>query len=123
MLALEIEHQRNEPDQVLAGRAERVEHVFPDPPVFDESTGSKQAEVVGEGRLAQGYLLDHRPNVPLAVGYITLQIPYVGWLGTAAILGIEALLIIGNEHGLRIGDELAHTQVVDETIFDVESQS
>jgi hypothetical protein len=62
-------------------------------------------------------------NVPLAVGYLTFQIPYVGWLGTAAILGIEALLIIGNEHGLRIGDELAHTQVVDETIFDVESQT
>ncbi len=62
-------------------------------------------------------------NVPLAVGYIAFQIPYVGWLGTLAVLGIESLLIIGNEHGLRIGDELAHTQVVDETIFDVESQS
>ena len=62
-------------------------------------------------------------NVPLAVGYVTFQIPYVGWLGTVAILGIEALLIIGNEHGLRIGDEWAHTQVVDETIFDVESQT
>jgi len=62
-------------------------------------------------------------NVPFAVGYFTFQIPYVGWLGTIAILGIEALLIIGNEQGLRIGDELAHTQVVDETIFDVESQT
>jgi hypothetical protein len=62
-------------------------------------------------------------NVPLAVGYVAFQIPYVGWLGTVAILGIEALLMIGNERGLRIGDELAHTQVVDETIFDVESQS
>ena len=62
-------------------------------------------------------------NVPLAAGYVIFQIPYVGWLGTVAILGIEALLIIGNTHGLRIGDELAHTQVVDETIFDVESQT
>lgn len=62
-------------------------------------------------------------NVPLAVGYVAFQIPYVGWLGTVAVLGIEALLMIGNERGLRIGDELAHTQVVDETIFDVESQS
>jgi hypothetical protein len=40
-----------------------------------------------------------------------------------AILGMEALLIIGNAQGLRIGDELAHTQVVDESIFDVESQT
>jgi len=47
----------------------------------------------------------------------------VGWLGAAAVLGIESLLIIGNERGLRIGDELAHTQVVDEQIFDVESLS
>ena len=62
-------------------------------------------------------------NVPLAAGYVIFQIPYVGWLGTVAILGIEALLIIGNEQGLRIGDELAHTQVVDEAIFDVESQT
>ena len=62
-------------------------------------------------------------NVPLAVGYITFHIPYVGWLGTVAILGMEALLIIGNAQGLRIGDELAHTQVVDESIFDVESQT
>ncbi len=62
-------------------------------------------------------------NVPLAVGYAALQIPYVGWLGAAAVLGMESLLIIGNEWGLRIGDELAHTQVVDEQIFDVEAQS
>jgi len=62
-------------------------------------------------------------NVPLAVGYAAFQIPFVGWLGAAAVLGIESLLIIGNERGLRIGDELAHTQVVDEQIFDVESLS
>jgi len=61
--------------------------------------------------------------VPLAVGYVTFHIPYVGWLGTVAVLGMEALLIIGNAQGLRIGDELAHTQVVDESIFDVESQT
>jgi hypothetical protein len=61
-------------------------------------------------------------NVPLAAGYLVWQIPYVGWLATLAIVGIEALLIVGNNRGLRIGDELAHTQVVDENIFDVESR-
>lgn len=59
-------------------------------------------------------------NSPLAVGYLLWQIPYIGWLGAAVILVIEALLVIGNERGLRIGDELAHTQVVDEQIFDVD---
>ena len=78
---------------------------------------------VPELRVGAGFKDSIIRNVPLAAGYVTFHIPYVGWLGTIAILGIEALLIIGNEHGLRIGDELAHTQVVDEAIFDVESQT
>jgi len=44
-------------------------------------------------------------------------------VGTAAILGVEALLIIGNAQGLRIGDELAHTQVVDDAICDGEART
>jgi len=62
-------------------------------------------------------------NAPLAIGYLVFQIPYVGWVGATVILGIETLLIIGNRQGLRIGDELAHTQVVDDAIFDVESRT
>jgi len=62
-------------------------------------------------------------NAPLAAGYLVWQIPYIGWLGAAAVVGIEALLIIGNERGLRIGDELAHTQVVEESIFDLDARS
>ena len=62
-------------------------------------------------------------NVPLAIGFVVLQIPYVGWLGAVAVLGLESLLVIGNERGMRIGDELAHTQVIDDTIFDMEAQS
>ena len=57
-------------------------------------------------------------NMPMAVGYLAWQIPYLGWLGTGAIFSLEALLILGNDRGLRIGDELAHTQVVNENIFD-----
>jgi hypothetical protein len=62
-------------------------------------------------------------NIPLAAGYLAWQIPYVGWLATAAVLGVEALLILGNERGLRIGDEMAHTQVIDENIFDVDARA
>jgi hypothetical protein len=62
-------------------------------------------------------------NMPLAIGYLAWQIPYVGWLGTVAVLGVEALLVIGNNRGLRIGDELARTQVVNENIFDVDSRT
>jgi hypothetical protein len=57
-------------------------------------------------------------NLPLAVGYLLFPLPYVGWLLTVAITVVEALLIIGNEQGLRLGDELAHTQVLDAGQFD-----
>ncbi len=52
-------------------------------------------------------------NVPLAMGWIAGVIPYVGWLLVGGVLVLEALLIIGHDRGLRIGDEIAQTQVVD----------
>jgi len=52
-------------------------------------------------------------NIPLAVAQLFFAIPYVGWLASAAIVGFEAILIIGNEQGRRLGDELAGTQVLD----------
>jgi hypothetical protein len=57
-------------------------------------------------------------NLPLAVGYLLFPLPYVGWLLAVAITVFEALLIIGNEQGLRLGDEFAHTQVLDAGQFD-----
>lgn len=77
---------------------------------------------VPELRAGAGFKDSIIRNVPLAAGYLAWQIPYVGWLVTLAIVSIEALLIVGNNRGLRIGDELAHTQVVDENILDVESR-
>ena len=52
-------------------------------------------------------------NSTLAVGFMAGVVPYVGWIFLAAVIGVEALLIIGNNRGLRIGDELAKTQVID----------
>lgn len=52
-------------------------------------------------------------NFPLAIGYLLFFVPYVGWIFTSLILVLEGLLIVGNERGLRIGDELAKTQVLD----------
>lgn len=52
-------------------------------------------------------------NFPLAICYLLFFIPYVRWIFMFLILGIEGLLIVGNERGLRIGDELAKTQVLD----------
>ncbi len=52
-------------------------------------------------------------NLPLALAYLLFPLPYVGWLLAIAITGFETLLIIGNEQGARLGDEIAHTQVLD----------
>ncbi|MBI4715368.1 MAG: RDD family protein [Nitrospirae bacterium] len=52
-------------------------------------------------------------NLTVGIAYLLFFIPYVGKILFAAVLAVEALLVIGNEKGLRIGDELAGTQVVD----------
>ena len=56
-------------------------------------------------------------NFPFAVAQLAFAIPYVGpyvgWLVSAVIVAFEAILIIGNEQGRRLGDELAGTQVLD----------
>ena len=49
-------------------------------------------------------------NFPLLIGYLFLFIPYFGWIVFSLITGFELLLMIGNEKGLRLGDELAKTQ-------------
>lgn len=58
-------------------------------------------------------------NFPLAVGYFLFLIPYLGWLFTVAILAFECLLMVGNGQGMRIGDEMAGTQVLEQEVLDV----
>jgi hypothetical protein len=57
-------------------------------------------------------------NLPLAVGYLLYPLPYIGWVLAFAITGFEALLLLGNDQGLRLGDEMAHTQVLDAGQFE-----
>jgi len=52
-------------------------------------------------------------NLPLAFAYLMVPVPYVGWLLAGVIVVFEALLMIGNEQGVRLGDEVAGTQVLD----------
>ena len=61
-------------------------------------------------------------NLPFAAGYILFgilkAIPLIGWIiSFAVIAGIiifESLVMLGNEDGMRLGDEIAKTQVVEE---------
>ncbi|MGH7259582.1 MAG: hypothetical protein ACREI9_02730 [Nitrospiraceae bacterium] len=52
-------------------------------------------------------------NLPLAFAYLLVPVPYVGWLLAGGIVVFEALLMIGNEQGVRLGDEVAQTQILD----------
>ncbi len=52
-------------------------------------------------------------NFPFGLALLLYQVPYVGWLAALAIIMVEALLVIGNDRGLRLGDEIASTQVLD----------
>lgn len=52
-------------------------------------------------------------NLPLALAYLLFPLPYIGWFLSGGIIGLEMLLLLGNDQGIRLGDELAHTQVVD----------
>ena len=52
-------------------------------------------------------------NVPFGAAQMAFAVPYVGWILSLAILAFEGLLIVGNEQGRRLGDEVARTQVLD----------
>ncbi len=52
-------------------------------------------------------------NLPCGMAQVLFAVPYIGWIGSVAILAFEGLLIIGNEQGRRLGDEVARTQVLD----------
>ena len=52
-------------------------------------------------------------NLPLALAYLLFSLPFIGWALAGAVALFETLLIIGNDRGVRLGDEIAQTQVLD----------
>jgi uncharacterized RDD family membrane protein YckC len=69
--------------------------------------------VLPDRREAAGFRESIIRNLPFAVAQAAFAVPYVGWLVSAAIIAFEAVLILGNEQGRRLGDEVAGTQVLD----------
>lgn len=66
-----------------------------------------------DSRDAAGFRESIIRNLPLGCAQIAFAIPWIGWLVSLAILTFEGLLIIGNEQGRRLGDEVARTHVID----------
>ncbi|MEX5213093.1 MAG: RDD family protein [Nitrospiraceae bacterium] len=58
-------------------------------------------------------------NLPVALAFLLYQVPYVGWVLLLVVLSFEGLLVLGNDRGLRFGDILAQTQVVDADQLDM----
>ena len=69
--------------------------------------------VLDQGRRVCAFRESIIRNFPLAIGYLCLYIPFIGVVFLAVAFGVEALLIIGNDRGIRIGDEFAHSHVRD----------
>ena len=69
--------------------------------------------VLPDRREAAGFRESIIRNLPFAVAQLAFAVPYVGWLVSVAIIAFEAVLILGNEQGRRLGDEVAGTQVLD----------
>jgi uncharacterized RDD family membrane protein YckC len=69
--------------------------------------------VLPDRRESAGFRESIIRNLPFAVAQLAFAIPYVGWIVSVAIMALEGALIIGNEQGRRLGDEIAGTQVLD----------
>ena len=69
--------------------------------------------VLPDRREAAGFRESIIRNLPFAVAYVAFIVPYVGWVVSGAIIAFEAVLILGNVQGRRLGDEVAGTQVLD----------
>jgi uncharacterized RDD family membrane protein YckC len=63
---------------------------------------------------AQGSFRDSMiRNVPFAAAMLFTNIPIAGWIFAVLILTFEFLLTLGNSEGMRLGDDLAGTKVVE----------
>lgn len=66
-----------------------------------------------DGRETAGFRESIIRNLPMGGAQVFYAVPYIGWVASLVILGFESFLIIGNEQGRRLGDEVARTQVLD----------
>lgn len=54
-------------------------------------------------------------NSTLALGLFLWKVPFLGWIFLLAIVAFELVVLLGSKEGLRIGDEIAGTSVLEIT--------
>ncbi len=52
-------------------------------------------------------------NSTFGLGYVLWLVPWIGWVFMALAVVIEFVLILGSEDGMRLGDEIAKTVVLE----------
>ena len=55
-------------------------------------------------------------NSTLCIGFIFIKLSWVGWITVAIVSIFEFIILLGNSRGMRIGDELAKTVVVESSL-------
>ena len=55
-------------------------------------------------------------NSTLCIGFLFIKISWVGWITVAIVSIFEFIILLGNSRGMRIGDELAKTVVVESSL-------
>ena len=52
-------------------------------------------------------------NSTFAVGYVLWIVPFIGWIFILIISAVEFILVLGSKDGMRLGDEIAKTTVIE----------
>jgi uncharacterized RDD family membrane protein YckC len=52
-------------------------------------------------------------NSTFAMGYILWLVPWIGWIFLLLVSALEFILILGSKDGMRLGDEIAKTVVIE----------
>jgi uncharacterized RDD family membrane protein YckC len=61
-------------------------------------------------------------NAPLGAGLLLYKLPWIGWIFLVFVSAVEFLILLGSKSGMRLGDELAGTTVVEKVRSDVRQE-
>lgn len=53
-------------------------------------------------------------NLLLCIGVVLWKIPLIGWIFIVLIIAFEFVILLGSKEGMRLGDEIAKTTVIEE---------
>ena len=61
-------------------------------------------------------------NAPLGAGLLLFKLPWIGWIFLVVVCVVEFLILLGSKNGMRLGDELAATTVIEKVRRDVRQE-